>query len=268
MTGWGQDGPLAQAAGHDINYISVAGALFGMGQTPERPQFPANLVGDFGGGSTYLVIGLLAALLEAQGLRPGPGRGRRDRGRHRAPQRDDVGVPGQRRLPGGARRQPARRRRARSTTSTRPPTASTCRSARSSRSSSPRCVSMLGARGHRARPGRPGPVRRAAHAAHRHVQAADPGRVGRAVRGHRRLRRRLIPISEAPDHPHLKARQTFVEHEGHRAAAAGAAVLAHRARRSRCRRRRPPARTPARRSTAWGVADVDGLIERGVAVQV
>ena len=66
MTGWGQDGPLAQAAGHDINYISVAGALFGLGQTPDRPQFPTNLVGDFGGGSTYLVIGLLAALLEAR----------------------------------------------------------------------------------------------------------------------------------------------------------------------------------------------------------
>jgi alpha-methylacyl-CoA racemase len=66
MTGWGQDGPLAQAAGHDLNYISVAGALHGMGQTPERPQFPANLVGDFGGGSTYLVIGLLAALFEAR----------------------------------------------------------------------------------------------------------------------------------------------------------------------------------------------------------
>jgi alpha-methylacyl-CoA racemase len=66
MTGWGQDGPLALAAGHDINYISVAGALFGLGQTPERPQFPANLVGDFGGGSTYLVIGILAALLEAK----------------------------------------------------------------------------------------------------------------------------------------------------------------------------------------------------------
>ncbi|HEX5087393.1 MAG TPA: CaiB/BaiF CoA-transferase family protein [Nocardioides sp.] len=66
MTGWGQGGPLAQAAGHDINYISVAGALFGMGQTPDRPQFPANLVGDFGGGSTYLVIGILAGLLEAR----------------------------------------------------------------------------------------------------------------------------------------------------------------------------------------------------------
>jgi alpha-methylacyl-CoA racemase len=66
MTGWGQDGPLARTAGHDLNYISVAGVLHGLGQVPERPQFPANLVGDFGGGSTYLVIGVLAALLEAR----------------------------------------------------------------------------------------------------------------------------------------------------------------------------------------------------------
>jgi alpha-methylacyl-CoA racemase len=66
MTGWGQDGPLAQAAGHDITYIATAGALFGLGQDPERPHFPMNLLGDFGGGSTYLVIGILAALLEAR----------------------------------------------------------------------------------------------------------------------------------------------------------------------------------------------------------
>ena len=66
MTGWGQDGPLAQAAGHDMNYIAISGALHGLGQTPERPQFPSNLVGDFGGGSLYLVVGVLAALLEAR----------------------------------------------------------------------------------------------------------------------------------------------------------------------------------------------------------
>jgi alpha-methylacyl-CoA racemase len=66
MTGWGQDGPLAHTAGHDVNYIAIAGALHGLGQTPERPQFPTNLVGDFGGGSTYLVIGVLAALLESR----------------------------------------------------------------------------------------------------------------------------------------------------------------------------------------------------------
>lgn len=66
MTGWGQDGPLAQAAGHDMNYIAITGALFGLGQDKSRPHFPGNLVGDFGGGSTYLVIGILAALLEAR----------------------------------------------------------------------------------------------------------------------------------------------------------------------------------------------------------
>ncbi len=66
MTGWGQDGPLAATAGHDMNYISIAGALHGLGQEPGRPQFPTNLLGDFGGGSTYLVIGVLAALLEAR----------------------------------------------------------------------------------------------------------------------------------------------------------------------------------------------------------
>jgi alpha-methylacyl-CoA racemase len=66
MTGWGQDGPLAQAAGHDMNYIAITGALFGLGQDKGRPHFPGNLVGDFGGGSTYLVIGILAALLEAK----------------------------------------------------------------------------------------------------------------------------------------------------------------------------------------------------------
>jgi alpha-methylacyl-CoA racemase len=49
-----------------MNYISVAGALFGLGQDPDRPHFPSNLLGDFGGGSTYLVIGILAALLEAR----------------------------------------------------------------------------------------------------------------------------------------------------------------------------------------------------------
>ncbi len=64
MTGWGQQGPLAQAAGHDINYISVTGALAAIG-TAEAPVPPLNLVGDFGGGALYLVVGVLAAILEA-----------------------------------------------------------------------------------------------------------------------------------------------------------------------------------------------------------
>ena len=66
MTGWGQDGPWSQAAGHDMNYIAITGALHSSGQDQSRPHFPANLLGDFGGGSTYLVIGVLAALLEAK----------------------------------------------------------------------------------------------------------------------------------------------------------------------------------------------------------
>jgi len=65
MTGWGQEGPWSQAAGHDMNYIAITGALHGLGQDLGRPHFPTNLLGDFGGGSTYLVIGVLAALLEA-----------------------------------------------------------------------------------------------------------------------------------------------------------------------------------------------------------
>ncbi|MEM1113143.1 MAG: CaiB/BaiF CoA-transferase family protein [Pseudomonadota bacterium] len=65
MTGWGQEGPLAQAAGHDINYISITGALYAMGRKGEKPVPPLNLVGDMGGGGMLLVNGVLAALLEA-----------------------------------------------------------------------------------------------------------------------------------------------------------------------------------------------------------
>ena len=64
MTGWGQDGPLALAAGHDINYISITGALAAIGGR-DKPVPPLNLVGDFGGGALYLVVGMLAAMLEA-----------------------------------------------------------------------------------------------------------------------------------------------------------------------------------------------------------
>ena len=66
MTGWGQEGPWALTAGHDVNYVALSGVLHGLGQDPSRPHFPGNLVGDFGGGSTYLVIGILAALLESK----------------------------------------------------------------------------------------------------------------------------------------------------------------------------------------------------------
>jgi alpha-methylacyl-CoA racemase len=66
MTGWGQSGPLSHAAGHDINYIALTGALHAIGNAGGRPVPPLNLVGDFGGGSLYLAMGLLAALFERQ----------------------------------------------------------------------------------------------------------------------------------------------------------------------------------------------------------
>ena len=192
MTGWGQDGPLAQAAGHDINYISVAGALFSMGQTPERPQFPANIVGDFGGGSTYLVIGLLAALLDARvsgegqvvdaaivdgtahlnamtssfqasgGYREARGVNLLDGG---VPFYDVYETSDGKHVSVGALE--------------------------------PQFYATLlehpRARGDRARPGGPRPVRRAPNPADRHLQAAHPGRVGRGLRRHRRVRRRRHP---------------------------------------------------------------------------
>ena len=66
MTGWGQGGSLSSVAGHDINYIGVAGALDPIGRAGGPPQVPLNLLGDFGGGAMYLVVGILAAALEAR----------------------------------------------------------------------------------------------------------------------------------------------------------------------------------------------------------
>lgn len=66
MTGYGQEGPLAQRAGHDINYIAVSGALWAIGRAGERPVPPLNLVGDFGGGALFLAFGVLAAVLHSR----------------------------------------------------------------------------------------------------------------------------------------------------------------------------------------------------------
>jgi len=93
MTGWGQDGPLAQAAGHDINYIALSGALAAIGRHGEPPVPPLNLVGDYGGGGMLLAYGVVAALLSAS--RSGVG------------QVVDAAM-----LDGGARQQPARHRHA------------------------------------------------------------------------------------------------------------------------------------------------------------
>ncbi len=66
VTGWGQEGPLAHAAGHDLNYIALTGALDAIGRAGAPPTPPLNLVGDFGGGALYLVVGVLAAIIEAR----------------------------------------------------------------------------------------------------------------------------------------------------------------------------------------------------------
>ena len=66
MTGWGQDGPLADAAGHDINYISLSGSLHTFGREGEKPTPPVNAVGDFGGGGMMLAFGMLAGILSAK----------------------------------------------------------------------------------------------------------------------------------------------------------------------------------------------------------
>ncbi|MAT83678.1 MAG: carnitine dehydratase [Gammaproteobacteria bacterium] len=66
MTGWGQEGPMAQAAGHDINYIGLSGALHAIGRPGEKPVPPLNLVGDFGGGGMLLAFGMVCGMLEAQ----------------------------------------------------------------------------------------------------------------------------------------------------------------------------------------------------------
>jgi len=65
-TGWGQTGPLAQSAGHDINYIAITGALAAIGRPGDTAQPPLNLVGDFGGGSMFLALGIVAALFERE----------------------------------------------------------------------------------------------------------------------------------------------------------------------------------------------------------
>jgi alpha-methylacyl-CoA racemase len=134
MTGWGQEGPLAQRAGHDITYAALTGALHAVGEAGRKPVPPLNLVADFGGGSMFLVTGVLAALVE---------RGRSGQGRSSTPPWSTASprcsacstAAGRRAVERRRGQQPARRRRARSTTPTAAPTAATSRSGRWSRSS-------------------------------------------------------------------------------------------------------------------------------------
>ena len=90
MTGWGQDGPLAPTAGHDIAYIAVTGALHAIGRAGGPPQVPVNYLGDFGGGSMFLAVGDARRAAARPRDRARPGGRRRDRGRGRDAAGDDV----------------------------------------------------------------------------------------------------------------------------------------------------------------------------------
>ena len=91
MTGWGQDGPDALRAGHDINYIALTGALEPIAAPGGGPPVPPlNMLGDFGGGGMLLAVGIISALLHAPRIRPGAGRRRRHRRRDRAAHRHDA----------------------------------------------------------------------------------------------------------------------------------------------------------------------------------
>jgi alpha-methylacyl-CoA racemase len=266
MTGWGQDGPLASAAGHDMNYIAITGALFGLGQDKSRPHFPMNLVGDFGGGSTYLVIGILAALLEAKVSGRGQvidaaivygtahlnamisafvaGGGYVE---ERAANLLDGGVPfydiyetsdGKHMSVGALEPQFF------DTLVTLLEVKDTC-------------------------PGQGEPDR------YDEMRAVLTERFASRTQaewvelfeGTDACVAGIIPISEAARHPHLVARETFVEKDG-----MVQPQPAPRFSRTGATLTMPPSKEAGAHTrealTAWGVADVDGLIERGVAVQV
>jgi alpha-methylacyl-CoA racemase len=265
MTGWGQDGPWAQMAGHDMNYIAITGTLFGLGQVPEKPQFPANLIGDFGGGSTYLVIGILAALLEAKVSGEGQvidaaivdgtanlnamtsaflaGGGMKEQ---RASNLLDGGVPyydiyetadGEHMSVGSLEPQ-----------------------------FYDQLVDLLGIKD--TAPDRYDPAR------------ADELRELIAARFKERTRDEwsavfdgtdacvapILRMSEAPDHPHIKAREVFVEHEG-----LVQPQPAPRFSRTAATLSLPPAPGAGAHTrealAAWGITTVDGLIASGAAVQ-
>jgi len=265
MTGWGQDGPFAQVAGHDMNYIAVAGALHGLGQDRDRPSFPSNLVGDFGGGSTYLVIGILAALLEARLS----GRGQVvdaaivDGTAHLSAMTLSF-------LAGGNLRE----RRASNLLDGGAPYYDVYETSDGRHMSvgplEPQFyelfVDLLGIRA--AAPDRYDvatyPELRTliadAFAARSQAEWVE------VFEGTDACVAGIIPFTEAFAHPHLAARSTYVEHEG----------VTQPAPAPRFSRTSPTLTTPpapqAGANTrealaAWGVADVDGLIERGAAVQ-
>ncbi|MFA6298736.1 MAG: CaiB/BaiF CoA-transferase family protein [Nocardioides sp.] len=266
MTGWGQTGPLASAAGHDMNYIAITGALHGMGQDPARPHFPSNLVGDFGGGSTYLVIGILAALLEARLSGKGQvvdaaivdgtahlnamtaaflasGGFKEERGANLL----DGGVPfydiyetsdGKHMSVGALEPQ-----------------------------FFDALVTILGVKDTCPGQGEPDRYDEMRAVLTERFASKTQAEWVAIFEGTDACVAGIIPVSEAFEHPHLVARETFVEKDG-----MVQPQPAPRFSRTSATLGLPPSREAGQHTrealTAWGVPDVDGLIERGVAVQV
>jgi alpha-methylacyl-CoA racemase len=264
MTGWGQSGPLARAAGHDMNYIAITGALFAMGQEKSKPNFPANLVGDFGGGSTYLVIGILAALLESR--LSGEGQvvdaAIVDGTAHLNTMASGM-------LAGGGMRE----ERAANLLDGGMPFYDLYETSDGRHMSvgplEPQFyevfVKLLGIE---EAPDRydfeqtPELRRQITEAFASRTQAEWSG----VFEGSDACVAPILPLSEAMEHPHMAAREVFVEREGVRQPAP-----APRFSRTTASLSSPPpvkAGIDTREAlSAWGIADVDGLVARGVAVQ-
>lgn len=262
MTGWGQDGPWSRAAGHDMNYIAVAGALHGLGQDRDRPHFPSNLLGDFGGGSTYLVIGVLAALLEARAS----GHGQVvdaaivDGTAHLNAMASafaalglDTGTRRSGLLDGGT------------------PWYDVYETADGEHVSvaalEPQFWAALVERIGVDLPDRDDPAssRAIRQALTRRFKERTQAEWAEVFDGTDACVAPVVPLAEAPAHPHLAARGTFVEHGGTTQPAP-----APRFSRTASTIRSAPA-LPGEHTrealTAWGVEDVDALIDAGVAVQ-
>ncbi|WP_343993936.1 CaiB/BaiF CoA-transferase family protein, partial [Nocardioides dubius] len=265
MTGWGQTGPFAHVAGHDMNYIAITGTLHGLGQVKEKPQFPGNLVGDFGGGSTYLVIGILAALLEAKASGQG--------------QVIDAAIVdgtanlnamGAAFLAGGGFKE----ERASNLLDGGVPYYDIYETADGEHMSvgslEPQfyevLIDLLGVR--ETAPDRYDPANGEALRAlfTETFKSKTQAQWVEIFEGTDACVAGIIPMSEAIKHPHMAAREVFVEHHGivqpqpAPRFSRTAATLSH-----------PPAPQPGAHTrealAAWGVGDVDALLESGAAVQ-
>ena len=231
MTGWGQTGPRSQQAGHDINYISLNGVLHAIGRAGERPVPPLNLAGDFGGGSMFLIVGILSALWERQP----PARARSSTPRwSTAPASligDDVGVPRHGHVERRARRQHARHRRAVLRHLRPAPTVATSRSARSSRSSTPNCWKNSGLDGDRTCPTRTtsaaGP--NCARGFTEAFASQDRDHWAKVFADSDACVTPVLSFAEVETEPHNTERDTFYRDERLPVARTGAAVLPQRA---------------------------------------